>query len=68
MFEANCDLEAGAELHFNYFLHLNERNIAATEKQFRSCAVVRAGPRNSRVPSIMILRVLRMRFGWRMGQ
>ena len=34
VFEANDDLEAGAELHFNYFLH--ERNLAAKEKQFRS--------------------------------
>ena len=32
--EANEDLEAGAELHFNYFLH--ERNLAAKVKQFRS--------------------------------
>ena len=34
MFEANDDLEAGVELHFNYFLH--ERNLAARVKQFRS--------------------------------
>ena len=34
VFEASGDHEAGAELHFNYFLH--ERNIAAKEKLFCS--------------------------------
>ena len=48
VFEASGDLEAGAELHFNYFL--NVRNIAAKEKQscsWSGCACGATGCKDS---------------------